>query len=256
MLGALVVLYLFLGGFGAGILCVTAVWSLVFHRTMSRSQAQTDAFDGFKARCYGLGFVVLCLAALCLLLDLGRPERFFLLFVRPTFSILSFGSFALLASLLVGGFLVAANVLYVPFVHAPARKVAEVLCVIVSLAMMVYTGVYVACVEAVALWNNVAIPVLFACSSLSSALSALFVAMPFVRGYAIVAGLDDGAPSRAWVRARPGSGIARRVSRHRVRGSVRARVAAAAALREGFGGWLIVGVTVSGLLVPLASEGL
>ncbi|MRX82634.1 NrfD/PsrC family molybdoenzyme membrane anchor subunit [Eggerthella guodeyinii] len=255
MLGTLVVLYLFLGGFGAGILCVTAVWSLVFHRTMSRSQAQTDAFDGFKARCYGLGFVVLCLAALCLLLDLGRPERFFLLFVRPTFSILSFGSFALLASLLVGGFLVAANVLYVPFVHAPARKVAEVLCVIVSLAMMAYTGVYVACVEAVALWNNVAIPVLFACSSLSSALSALFVAMPFVRDMRLLQGW-----TMALHRVHLGVLVLEVVSLGAFLAIAYADPFAHGSLQlllsgEGFGGWLIVGVTVMGLLVPLASEG-
>ncbi|MFR4804669.1 MAG: hypothetical protein ACLT98_15930 [Eggerthellaceae bacterium] len=39
-----------------------------------------------KARCYGIGFVMLCLAALYLLLDLGRPELAFLL-TRPTLSI-------------------------------------------------------------------------------------------------------------------------------------------------------------------------
>ena len=69
MLGTLVVLYLFLGGCGAGVMFVTAAWSLAFHRTRTRTQEQTAAFGDLKARCYGIGFVMLCLAALCLLLS-------------------------------------------------------------------------------------------------------------------------------------------------------------------------------------------
>ena len=121
MLGTLVVLYLFLGGCGAGVMFVTAAWSLAFHRTRTRTQEQTAAFGDLKARCYGIGFVMLCLAALCLLLDLGRPELAFLLFTRPTLSILSFGSFTLLASILVSGFLAVANLMYVPFVRDVTR---------------------------------------------------------------------------------------------------------------------------------------
>ena len=37
MLGTFVVLYLFLGGAGAGALFVAAVWSLLFHRTVTRT---------------------------------------------------------------------------------------------------------------------------------------------------------------------------------------------------------------------------
>ncbi|MFR1639198.1 MAG: NrfD/PsrC family molybdoenzyme membrane anchor subunit [Eggerthellaceae bacterium] len=186
MLGTLVVVYLFLGGCGAGVMCATSLWSLVFHRSMGRSLAQTRAFDCLKARCYVAGFAALCMAALCLLLDLGRPQFAFLLFTQPTTSILSFGSFVLLASLLVGGFLAAANLLYLPAVHALARKVAEAACVVLSVCLMVYTGVYVACVEAVPLWNNVAIPALFALSSASAGLSTVFIAAPFVRDWRLL----------------------------------------------------------------------
>ena len=181
MLGTLVVLYLFLGGCGAGVMFVTAAWSLAFHRTRTRTQEQTAAFGDLKARCYGIGFVMLCLAALRLLLDLGRPELAFLLFTRPTLSILSFGSFTLLASILVSGFLAVANLMYVPFVRAGARKAAEAACLAVSLCMMAYTGVYVGWIEAVALWNNAATPALFALSSLSAGVSTVFVIAPFVR---------------------------------------------------------------------------
>ena len=55
MLGTLVVLYLFLGGCGAGVMFVTAAWSLAFHRTRTRTQEQTAAFGDLKARCYEIG---------------------------------------------------------------------------------------------------------------------------------------------------------------------------------------------------------
>lgn len=254
MFGSLVILYLFLGGFGAGILCVTALWSLAFHRTTMRSHMQTDAFDALKARCYGVGFVVLCLAALCLLFDLGRPELAYLLFIRPTPSILSFGSFVLLASLLVSGFLAVANLLYVPFVHAAARKVAEVLCVAVSLCMMVYTGVYVACVEAVSLWNNIAIPALFAFSSLSAGLSAVFIVVPFTRDAALLDGwttmlhrVHAGVLVCELIALAAFAFIA--VSDPFAQGSLALLLGS-----EGFGGWFWVGVVGMGLLLPLVVE--
>ena len=139
---------------------------------------------------------MLCVAALCLLLDLGRPEFAYLLFTQPTTSVLSFGSYTLLASLIVGGFLVVANLFYVPFVHARARKIAEVACIVASVCLMTYTGVYVACMEAVALWNNIAIPVLFALSSASSGLSVMFIAAPFVCDWWAARPMDSRPASR------------------------------------------------------------
>ena len=256
MLGTLVVFYLFLGGCGAGVLCATAATSLAFHRSLDRSFQQTDAFDSLKARCYVAGFAMLCVAALCLLLDLGRPEFAYLLFTQPTTSILSFGSYALLASLAIGGFLAVANLFYLPFVHAPARKVAEVACVVVSVCMMAYTGVYVACVEAVALWNNVAIPALFVLSSASSGLSVVFIVAPFVRDWWL---LDR------WIEAL-----------HRVHLGVLALEVVALAVfvlaaalspvsseslgllleSDVCGGGFVIGVVGMGVLVPLAVEAL
>lgn len=254
MFGTLVVLYLFLGGCGAGIMFVTAIWSLAFHRSVRRSQAQTKAFDDLKARCFGAGFVVLCLAALCLLLDLGRPERVFMLFTRPTLSILSFGSFTLLANLLVAGFLLAANVLYIPFVHAPARKVGEAVCAAASLLMIGYTGVYVGSIEAVALWFNVAVPVLFVLSSLSAGLSSVFVLSAFGRDVRL---LDDRLlrlhRAHLVVLALEVTALAAFV------GSAYLDPFAHASLTvlfdpEGLGPWFVVGLMGLGLLVPLASE--
>ncbi len=100
MLGTFVVLYLFLGGAGAGALFVAAVWSLLFHRTVTRTFEQSRAFRALAGRLYLVGFGLLALSVFCLLIDLGSPHRFFLLFLRPTASLLSVGSFVLLATLL------------------------------------------------------------------------------------------------------------------------------------------------------------
>lgn len=181
MLGELVVLYLFMGGFGAAIMLITATWSLVFRHSNIHAQKQIEAFETLRVRCYVSGFALLCLAACCLLLDLGRPQYAYLLFIRPTASILSFGSFVLLANLLIGGFLAAINLFSLLPAQASAYRLAEVLCPIVSLFMMAYTGMFIGQVNAVALWNNELIPLLFVLSSLSSGFSAIFIIAPLVR---------------------------------------------------------------------------
>ena len=111
MLGTFVVLYLFLGGAGAGALFVAAVWSLLFHRTVTRTFEQSRAFRALAGRLYLVGFGLLALSVFCLLIDLGSPHRFFLLFLRPTASLLSVGSFVLLATLLASGLLAAFHAL-------------------------------------------------------------------------------------------------------------------------------------------------
>lgn len=233
---------------------VTAAWSLAFHRTLTRTQQQTDAFDTLKSRCYAVGFVMMGVAALCLLLDLGRPQLAYLLFVRPTFSILSFGSFTLLISLVVGAFLTAANLLYLPFVHARARKVAEVVCLAVSLAMMVYTGVYVGWVEAVALWSGWTVPVLFTLSSLSAGLSTVFIASAFVRDTSLLEGW-----SRILHRVHLGVLVLEIVALVVFVALAFVNPFAQGSLAllldpEGFGAWFVVGLVGMGLLVPLAFE--
>lgn len=157
MLGTFVVLYLFLGGCGAAALFVTAVWSLLFHRTETRTFQQSRAFWDLAGKLYLASFGLLALSAFCLLLDLGSPHRFFLLFLRPTASLLSAGSFVLLAALLASGCLAAVHALGWP---APswARKGLEALCAVLATVLMVYTGLYLAWMEAVPLWSNGALP--------------------------------------------------------------------------------------------------
>lgn len=191
MLGTFVVLYLFLGGAGAGVLFVAAVWSLLFHRTKSRTFEQSRAFWALVGKLYLAGFGLLALAALCLLLDLGSPHRFFLLFLRPTSSLLSVGSFALVSTLLASGFLAAAHAFGWP-VPSWVRKGLEALCAVLAAVLMVYTGLYLAWMEAVPLWNNEALPVLFALSSFSSGAAIALLLAPYARDWALLNGWIDG----------------------------------------------------------------
>ena len=66
MLGTFVVLYLFLGGCGAAALFVTAVWSLLFHRTETRTFQQSRAFWDLAGKLYLASFGLLALSAFCL----------------------------------------------------------------------------------------------------------------------------------------------------------------------------------------------
>ena len=254
MLGSFVVLYLFLGGCGAGVLLTASLWSLLFYGTRTRTFEQSRAFGALAGKLYAGGFLLLAAAALCLLLDLGRPQRFLLLFVRPTPSLLSVGSFVLLASLLCAGVLAAIH--FAAILRAPSavRKGLEGACTVLATALMVYTGLYMAWMEAVPLWNNAALPVLLALSSASSGLAAVLLTAPFSRDWPLLGGWADAL--------------------HRVHCLVLALEAAAlvafvglAALSpfarpslglllapEGLGAWFIGGFAIAAVALPLVAE--
>ena len=71
MLGTFVVLYLFLGGCGAGTLLVTTAWSLLFHCTKSRTFRQSRAFWGLAGKLYlaSFGLLALIYFAVCFTLS-------------------------------------------------------------------------------------------------------------------------------------------------------------------------------------------
>ena len=142
MFGPFIIMYLFLGGCGAGMLFVSSLWSIVFHRRADRTYRESAAFRTCRNRCFAAGVVIVCLGALCLLADLGRPERFVLLFFRPNETYLTFGTFVLTLLIVVGLFLAVSNHFYLPRVTTRAKAVAEALCVVSSLAVMAYKGIF------------------------------------------------------------------------------------------------------------------
>ena len=68
LIGMLVVVYLFVGGSGAGALFVTCAWSLAFHRREDRTFVVTEAFEGLKRKGLFVGVALVVVSSVFLLL--------------------------------------------------------------------------------------------------------------------------------------------------------------------------------------------
>lgn len=256
MLGTFVILYLFLGGSGAALLGITCGWSLLFFHQSDRQKTQVKAFLSLRQWLLVLGFVIVILAALCLLMDLGHPEKAFLLFSRPSATYLSVGSFVLFGCLALGGILAFTAPRLTEEELAPGKfcVFAEVLCIVFAGAMLLYTGLYLAWLTAVPLWSNAVLPWLLAVSSLSSGLALLLACAPFGRDSSLLN--DDLSFLRrfhSWVL------VALVVLFIIYLGVAGTNPHAADGLRElmypsGYGLWLIFGFGLAGVLVPLVLE--
>lgn len=167
-----IIWYLFLGGGGAGAVCVLALCDLLFAR-WSKNPARTRlAWTGelssrFFVRGYLLATGMLVLGALCLLLDLAHPERFLYVIVYPTASVLTFGSYVLSATIVCAGALCAVALFGTSRTPLPFVRALEIAAVVFGLSTMVYTGVLLTEIGFVPLWGNPLLPALFTCSSLS-----------------------------------------------------------------------------------------
>lgn len=183
MFSAFVIVYLFLGGFGSGLLFVSAFASLVFHCAFDCNEIEIAAFDEWRNRCFLWGFVIILCGALCLLLDLGKPERFVMLFVHPSSaSVLAYGTMFLAALIACSALLVFANYFVGRVrISIAVHRVGEVVCSLLSIAVMAYTGVYLMSTQAVAFWTSPLIVVLFVASALSMGFSGCAFAGSLLR---------------------------------------------------------------------------
>ena len=255
MFGPFVVLYLFLGGCSAGVLLVSSVWSFAFHLDGNRTRVQTDAFRSLRNRCFAVGFVLACVAALCLLADLGRPERFVLLFVRPSASsVIAFGTFVLAGMILVAGFLAVANNFYLPRVTARMKAVAEVSCAVLAVAVMTYTGVYLQSTKAVAFWDTPLVPVLFVLSATSSGIATVVIVAAFIRdSWRVDAGLVRLHGAHIAVLALEACALAAFVAVSAA-GRGEAPTSLSLLFAPDLRAWFVGGVCLAGIFVPLVCE--
>lgn len=172
--GSLVIAYLFLGGTAAGALFVVSVWSLLFRRAQRPSRLQT-AFEALRRRVYIAGVVLLVFAMVCLLWDLGNPERALLVFLHPHPTVITFGAYTLAIETIVATLLSLASLSQSPLsLHGRARGVVEILCCVGALATMAYTGVFLF-QGGIPFWNHWSIITLFVLSSLSSGVSVVLL---------------------------------------------------------------------------------
>lgn len=186
MFGPLLIMYLFLGGVAAGAFFVTACWSLAFDRPGAWHDARTRrTFGALRRRCHLVSLLVLIAAVLCLLWDLGMPERALLLFLAPHLTFVTLGSYALAALLLAGVFLVAGDALGRPLAHGRPRRVLEAASAMLSCVVMAYTGAFLAS-GTVPLWSTPVLVALFTLSSLSGGLSAVMLVDRFTQGRTVL----------------------------------------------------------------------
>jgi formate-dependent nitrite reductase membrane component NrfD len=178
----LVILYLFLGGAAAGSLFIMSAWSLAFHRNEQKHHYRLQrAFKSLMARCYTVSLVLLVFSIICLIWDLGTPERALSLFTRPRFTVITFGSYALLLELLIGLLLAITNLFDLSVINGRMRRILEILCCVFSCAVMIYTGVFLAGNASVPFWNTWALVALFLFSSLSSGISIVLLIDYFIK---------------------------------------------------------------------------
>ena len=252
MFGMLIVCYLFLGGCGAGLLFVSSIASVAFYASGRRTAFSTLVFANAKNRCTLMGLALLIISALCLVGDLGRPERIIYLVLQPRWSVITFGAYALASLIFVCGAQAVLAVFDFSWVKGTLKRGLEIACAVLSLPVMVYTGVFLQSLDAVVLWATPLLPVLFTLSALSTGLAAFFVALSLadridgiecivarlhlVHGAVLVVELMILAGFLTVASSNPDAAVS------------------AGLLRDDLFWWLCVGVVGAGLVVPLAGE--
>lgn len=187
LFGTLITLYLFLGGLSAGGFLVMSAWSLAFHSvTEQQSYRLKRAFKSLMGRSYAVSLALLAISVLCLVMDLGMPSRALTLFTRPNPNVLTFGAYALLLELTVGLLLAIANIFDISFISGRMRRALEWVCCVVSLAVIAYTGVFLASNESVPFWNTWVLPALFLFSSISAGISVVLLIDYFIRDQSLL----------------------------------------------------------------------
>lgn len=161
--GWLVISYLFLGGAGAGLFLVS------LYMAHPWSQA--------------LGLTILIVGTLFLMLDLGRPERFWRAFFRPRTSWISRGCYFITALMVLGGLNIAIEFAGRDFgIFATVTTAAAAAA---AVAVMIYTGFVLSPSPAIPFWNSTFFPIVFFAYSLLAGIDFLILASPVLPSPAI-----------------------------------------------------------------------
>lgn len=190
----LIALYLFLGGTAAGAFAVMSVLDLHASAALSHRLHPLSARRGNvpSRQCaqhvsklvYGASFAMLLAGLLCLLADLGKPQAFYYLFIYPTASFMSIGSFALALLVLLMAVVLADSVLELGERWRKAARVSRVIGIAVALVVMLYTGMLLKTVISVPVWQSWLLPVLFLFSALSCGCAVAMLAGALSAGFA------------------------------------------------------------------------
>lgn len=191
----LIALYLFLGGTAAGAFVLMAAGRLWRAWCAWRRGGREAACAGSRGSwldavvpvsrwVYGVALAMMVAGLLCLLADLGRPEAFYLLFTRPSGSVMSIGAIAVASLTLCMGLTLACELLVLGPFWRKAALVAEGVGCVAAVVVMAYAGMLLQTVVAVPLWQSDWLWVLFLLSSLSCGCAVILLCACACRGYA------------------------------------------------------------------------
>lgn len=157
--GWLIVIYLFLGGLGAG----------AYLTSFAAGKGWLGHSPALERAGYFIAAPVVAFGTLLLVFDLGqglkKPWLLIGLLSNPR-SVMTWGVYILATFILVG-----LGVAYFALKKKEAPKALITLGAVLALATGAYTGLLVAVVKAVPVWNTFVMPVLFVVSALSTGLS-------------------------------------------------------------------------------------
>lgn len=196
MFNALTTGYLFLGGTGAGLTAALAALELANPR-WRRPDAPIGRMAGalalpgaLYARAWPACVVVLVVGVLCLMADVGRPDRLLALFATPTLTPMAAGAWALAAALALAAAFSAASLLDGWEPPGALMRVLALVGVAAGLVAAAYTGVLLSSLASVAAYRTPLLPTVFTLSSVSCGLACVFAAVVFVESrYAYVRAL-------------------------------------------------------------------
>lgn len=206
MLSNLVVCYLFLGGAGGGACAVLAVLGLLSPRdeiavlcppssggaAMARSNAgmrvslvavspviwrfaPAKEYRRLFAAGHAASLIALFLGAICLVADLARSDRVALLFISPTPTLITLGTWLLTATMTLTCvllFLWGSNV-SVRFILV---RSLQAIALVAGLGVTLYTGLLLQGITAVPLWSTPWLPTVFVISAVSCGIALIVLA--------------------------------------------------------------------------------
>ena len=169
--------YLFLAGAGSGTFAIAAVCCMVDAVALNPRTARLTAA---VQPAFYLAPILVLLAILFLLFDVGAPDRIALLFLNPMQSIMSVGAWLVALLFAVSGMLAIASM------GKRVPRGFQVACMavgtVLALGTMAYTGLLLSSLPSVAFWATAWLPALFVASSLSCGAAVIVFSDAIVHG--------------------------------------------------------------------------
>lgn len=136
--------------------------------------------DEVFVRSWPLCAVCIAVGILCLLSDLGRPDRLMNLIFSPEWSAVTVGAYALALSLFCAVVFSAVSLLDTSRIASPLMVVLSLVGITSGVVAVTYTGVLLQGLSSVLFWQTPLLPLVFTLSSLSCGIALVFLGASFV----------------------------------------------------------------------------